>query len=267
MNRPPNPTIADLREITQPPLVTGRAAAEHWAGSLYLRKFSPYFTRVFIKLGLSANAVTWLMIVSGFSAALMVLIPGYSGLLLPVLFTQLQMLIDCCDGEVARWNQTFSPLGTFLDKLGHYIAEGSIAIALGLKAAGYSLGSTSTLQWEYAFLGSLLAVLILFNKGMNDAVHVARAFSGLEKLPDVKGMNLSNKSLLRTVRKIVSFFPVHRIFHSIEMTIYIALLGVVGRLFDIANIFQLGLIAALIIAALSTPLHVAAIITSNKLKA
>jgi phosphatidylglycerophosphate synthase len=177
------------------------------------------------------------------------------------------MLIDCCDGEVARWNQTFSPLGTFLDKLGHYIAEGSIAIALGLKAAGYALSATSTLQWEYAFLGALLAVLILFNKGMNDAVHVARAFSGLEKLADVKGMNLSNKSLLRTVRKIVSFFPVHRIFHSIEMTIYIALLGVIGTLFDIANIFQFGLIAALIIAALSTPLHIAAIITSNKLKA
>lgn len=267
MNRPANPTIKELREITQPAVVTGRAAAEHWAGSLYLRKFSPYFTRIFIKLGMSANAVTWLMIASGFVAALMVLIPGYWGLLLPVFFTQLQMLIDCCDGEVARWNKKYSPLGTFLDKLGHYIAEGSIAIALGLKAAGYTLGATSTLQWEYAFLGTLLAVLVLFNKGMNDAVHVARAFSGLEKLPDVKGMNLSNKSLLRSIRKVVSYFPLHRIFHSIEMTIYIALLGIVGAVLNISNIFQLGLVAALIIAALSTPLHVAAIITSNKLKA
>lgn len=266
MNRPTNPTIAQLREITQPPVVTGRAAAEHWAGSLYLRKFSPYFTRVFIKASMSANAVTWLMILSGFLAAVMVLMPGLWGLFLPVFFTQLQMLIDCCDGEVARWNEKYSPLGTFLDKLGHYIAEGSIAIAFGLKAAGYSLGA-ATLQWEYAFLGTLLAVLILFNKGMNDAVHVARAFSGLEKLADVKGMNLSNKSWLRSIRKIVSFFPVHRIFHSIEMTLFIALLGIVGLAFGITNIFQTGLIFALIVASLSTPLHIAAIITSNKLKA
>lgn len=266
MNRPSNPTIAQLREITQPPLVTGRAAAEHWAGSLYLRKFSPYFTRVFIRLSMSANAVTWLMIMSGFLAAIMVLLPGLWGLFLPVFFTQLQMLIDCCDGEVARWNDKYSPLGTFLDKLGHYIAEGLIAIAFGLKAAGYSLGAM-TLHWEYAFLGTLLAVLILFNKGMNDAVHVARAFSGLEKLADVKGMNLSNKSLLRTIRRVVSFFPVHRIFHSIEMTLLIAFLGIIGLLFDISNIFQQALIFALIVASLSTPLHVAAIITSNKLKA
>lgn len=266
MNRPTNPTIAQLREITQPPVVTGRAAAEHWAGSLYLRKFSPYLTRLFIKLSMSANAVTWLMILSGFLAAVMVLVPGFWSLLLPVFFTQLQMLIDCCDGEVARWNEKYSPLGTFLDKLGHYIAEGSIALAFGLKAAGYTFG-VSTLQWEYAFLGSLLAVLILFNKGMNDAVHVARAFSGLEKLADVKGMNLSNKSLLRTIRRIVSFFPIHRIFHSIEMTMFIAMLGLVGFIFDISNIFQLGLVFALVVASLSTPLHVAAIITSNKLKA
>lgn len=266
MNRPTNPTIAQLREITQPPVVTGRAAAEHWAGSLYLRKFSPYFTRVFIKASMSANAVTWLMILCGFLAAVMVLIPGLWGLFLPVFFTQLQMLIDCCDGEVARWNEKYSPLGTFLDKLGHYIAEGSIAIAFGLKAAGYSLG-VSTLQWEYAFLGTLLAVLILFNKGMNDAVHVARAFSGLEKLADVKGMNLSNKSWLRTIRKVVSFIPVHRIFHSIEMTFFIALLGIVGLIFSITNVFQMGLIFALVVASLSTPLHIAAIITSNKLKA
>lgn len=266
MNRPSNPTIAQLREITQPPGVTGRAAAEHWAGSLYLRKFSPYFTRVFIKVSMSANAVTWLMIASGFLAAVMVLLPGLWGLFLPVFFTQLQMLIDCCDGEVARWNDKYSPLGTFLDKLGHYIAESSIAIAFGLKAAGYSLGASS-FQWEFAFLGALLAVLILFNKGMNDAVHVARAFSGLEKLADVKGINLSNRSFLRTIRKVVSFFPAHRIFHSIEMTLLIAFLGIIGLLFDFANIFQQGLIFALVVASLSTPLHVAAIITSNKLKA
>ena len=267
MNRPSNPTIAQLREITQPPTVTGRAAAEHWAGSLYLRKFSPYLTTVFIKIGMSANAVTWLMITSGFLAAVAILIPGISGLLLPVIFTQLQMLIDCCDGEVARWNQTFSPLGTFLDKLGHYIAEGSIALALGFKAAGFEFGSPVPFQWQYAFFGALLAVLIVFNKGMNDAVHVARAFSGLEKLSDVKGMNLSNVSLLRIIRKIVGFFPVHRIFHSIEMTLFIALLGLIGALFNIALIFQYGLLFALLVAALSTPLHVAAIITSNKLKA
>jgi len=47
----------------------------------------------------------------------------------------------------------------------------------------------------------------------------------------------------------------------------IAFLGIIGLLFDISNIVQQGLIFALVVASLSTPLHVAAIITSNKLKA
>jgi hypothetical protein len=80
-------------------------------------------------------------------------------------------------------------------------------------------------------------------------------------------MNLSNKSLLRTLRKIVSFFPFHRVMHSIEMTLFIAILGVAQLITGNEDLLQYGLIAVFITALLSTPLHVAAIVTSNKLKA
>ncbi|HCL70402.1 MAG TPA: transferase, partial [Actinobacteria bacterium] len=43
---------------------------------------------------------------------------------------QMQMLLDCCDGEVARWRDTSSPKGVFLDRVGHYVTEGLIPIAL-----------------------------------------------------------------------------------------------------------------------------------------
>ena len=92
---------------------------------------------------------------------------------------QLQMLWDCCDGEVARWRGTSSPVGVFLDKVGHYTAEGLIPIALGVRADG---GLDSIGGWTT--LGALLAVLVLFNKALNDAVHVARAAAGLPRLED-----------------------------------------------------------------------------------
>ena len=41
-DRPAKPTIAQIREVSQPVSVTGRSNAEHWVADLYLRKLSPY---------------------------------------------------------------------------------------------------------------------------------------------------------------------------------------------------------------------------------
>lgn len=87
------------------------------------------------------------------------------------------MLWDCCDGEVARWRRTFSPAGFFLDKLGHTIAEAAIPLALGVRADG-GLGSLGDFG-GWTMLGAVLAVLVLVNKSLNDAVHLARAASDL----------------------------------------------------------------------------------------
>ena len=40
--RPADPSIAQLREVTQPPSVRTRAGAEHWVASAYLRDVSYY---------------------------------------------------------------------------------------------------------------------------------------------------------------------------------------------------------------------------------
>src|SRR3954447_2444124 len=97
-DRPANPTIAELRVITQPESVRSRAGAEHWVASAYLRDISPYLTRVLLKAGFSANGVTWLMILSAALAAVSTAWPTLVGALLVVLFTQVQMLLDCSDG-------------------------------------------------------------------------------------------------------------------------------------------------------------------------
>ncbi len=85
------------------------------------------------------------------------------------------MLLDCSDGELARWRGRSSASGVFLDKLGHYTAEALIPVALGVRADG-GLGSIG----GWTTLGALLAGLVLFNKALNDMVHAARASAGLE---------------------------------------------------------------------------------------
>ena len=106
--RPSRPTIAQIREVCQPETITGRRNSEHWVGDLYHRPISPYITRIFLRAGFSANAVTGVMILIGWAAAASLLIPGLPGGILAAVLGQLQMLIDCTDGEVARWNQSQS---------------------------------------------------------------------------------------------------------------------------------------------------------------
>ena len=44
------PTIAELRAATQPDSIFARNSGEHWAGKLYMRRLSPYLTRLLIPL-------------------------------------------------------------------------------------------------------------------------------------------------------------------------------------------------------------------------
>lgn len=262
--RPEHPTIAELRSVSQPPAVRGRRNSEHWVADVYLRGISPYLTRILLPTGVSANTVTWFMIITGASAGLALLIPGIPGAFLALLLGQMQMLWDCSDGEVARWRGTFSPAGTFLDKVGHYTAESIIPVCLGIRAAG------SDFSWSqpggYAYVGAILAVLVIFNKALNDMVHVSRAFSGLPRLEDAAGVGTPTSSALARVRRMVRYFPFNRIFHSVEMTIlaFVAAIGdaVAGGL----TVTRALLLVMVGLAALTVVGHVLAILSSTKLR-
>ena len=252
--RPSRPTIAQIREVSQPISVTGRPTSEHWIADLYQRRISPYLTRVFLRTPITANGVTWLMILVGASIGPALLIPGWQGIAIALVLSHLQMLIDCCDGEVARWRETKSPMGIFLDKLGHYVAEGLIPICFGLRLADWPRESIT--NSIFPFLGALLAILVIVNKGLNDAVHVARAFSGLPKIQDKSGINMPTKGILRKARKVFNFIPAQRMFHSVEFTMYVAIFGTLNESLEIA----LG------IALFVTVGHIAAIVSSAKLR-
>jgi phosphatidylserine synthase len=264
-SRPAKPTIAQLKEVTQPVEISGRQTSEHWLGNIFFRKVSPYQTRFLLKAGFSANGVTYLMISAGFLAGLVLLVPGLPGGLLAAFFGQLQMILDCSDGEVARWRQTSSPAGVFLDKLGHYIAEGFIPIALGIRAAG-GIAELNSANLSFVVLGLLLSVLVLFNKALNDMVHVARAFNGLPKLSENPTVGAPKSNVLAKVRSVVRLFPFNRIFHSIEMTLLIAVAATadlfVGDLVATQFLLQFMLIAA----AVTVVGHTVAILNSSRLR-
>jgi phosphatidylglycerophosphate synthase len=257
-------SIAELRAVAQPPEVRLRDNAEHWTASLYLRNLSPYVTWVLLKTRISANGVTGLMILVGWSTAAAVLIPGVWGALLALVLGQLQMLVDCCDGEVARWRHTSSPAGVFLDKVGHYTTEALIPIALGVRAAAYPFQTPADFLWTS--LALLLALIIVLNKALNDMVHVARANAGLTKLADTHGEKAPTSSLLARVRRVARFLPFHRLYHSVEMTIIIFLAALVGIFLGQPLVDRVLLSALVPLALLALVGHFVAIMASKRVR-
>jgi phosphatidylglycerophosphate synthase len=179
--------------------------------------------------------------------------------------TQLQMMWDASDGEVARWRGVSSPAGIFLDKLGHYTVETLIALALGVRAAGGVSSIDDHLGW--VALGALLAWLLCLNKALNDMVHAARAASGLGRLPDEAQVATPRIGVLATLRSAARFVPFHRIYHSVELTLIV----LVAAIADVASgnhDATHGLLAVLVpLAALSVVGHAVAILTSGRVRA
>ena len=257
-------SIEQLREVTQPPEVRLRANAEHWTASLYLRDLSPYLTWMLLKTSISANGVTGLMILVGWSTAAALLVPGIGGAALALVLGQLQLLGDCSDGEVARWLNTRSPAGVFLDKVGHYSTEALIPIALGIRAAGWPLEFPADFAWTTA--GFALALVIVLNKALNDMVHVARANAGLDRLSDRKGEAEPSQRLIARLRRLARFLPFHRLYHSVELTMLAFATAVIG-LFLPALVAERWLLLILLpFAVLALGGHFVAIMASKRVR-
>lgn len=247
--------------MTQPPAIFARNSGEHWAGRLYVRRVSPYLTRLLLRTPLTPDAVTWLMVASGLLAALALSVPGVWTALAAVALIQLQILFDCADGELARWRGTSSPTGIYLDRLGHHLTEAALPIALGIRADGGwgSLGGWTT-------LGLLLAVLVLLKMAESTLVQVARAESGRPPLEDTEAVAAPRARGLRRARRALRFVPFFRAFVAMEATLLALAAAVVDELAgDRAGTRALVLIL-LPVAALTAAGRLLAILHSERLR-
>jgi phosphatidylglycerophosphate synthase len=238
----------------------GRPGAEHWTGTLYMRRISIYLTRLLLPTGISANGVTWLFIAVGIGGGGLLLIPGVVGALLAALAIQLQMMLDCSDGEVARWRGTFSPAGTYLDRVGHYSAEAALALALGLRAGGdWSAGGWTT-------LGALLALGLVLNRVENDLVHVARAYAGRPLVDGDAAAAAPRGGLVRRLRRWARVLPFYRAFHSIELTLLALAAGLFDALLGGLDATRVLMVALVVAVAVTLVGHLAAVLASSRLR-
>jgi phosphatidylglycerophosphate synthase len=243
------PTIAELRAATQPASIFARNSGEHWAGKLYMRRLSPYLTRLLLRTGISANGVTWLMIVAGVAAAGVLALPGLLPAIGAVLLIQLQLLLDCSDGEVARWRGEKSVLGVYLDRIGHWLTEGALPIALGIRTGDDT----------YVMLGLVAAVLVLLIKGESALVTVARAEAGRPPAEDTVAVAAPRPGPLRVARRVLGFLPFYRAFVAVEATLLALAAQILGVTEELV-------VALVVVTGITAAGHLLAIVTSARLR-
>jgi hypothetical protein len=101
--------------------------AGHWFNRLVNRHFSIYFTWLFVKLNVSANQVSLLMILTGLAGAAL-FIPHLLWLnIIGVFMMILTEVFDCVDGEVARWTKKPSLKGLYLDLVNHVLCNAPLS--------------------------------------------------------------------------------------------------------------------------------------------
>jgi phosphatidylglycerophosphate synthase len=246
------PSIAELRAETQPDWLLARPGAEHWAGRLYMRRLSPYLTRLVLPTPLTASGVTALMSPAGLLGALSFTFAGIWPAVLGVLLVQLQLLLDCSDGEVARWRKQFSPAGVYLDQLAHYSTEAAIPAAIGVRADG---GWDSIGGWTA--LGLLASVLILFLKSETHLVQYALGRSDRPApSPEPEAAPAAPPRLLPAIRP----------FQAVEASLLAFAAAVVDSLADGLDGSRILVVALAVAAGVAVVGHLAAILASGRLK-
>ncbi|RKX92290.1 MAG: hypothetical protein DRP84_10265 [Spirochaetes bacterium] len=106
--------IRELRKICQ------KEKFENETGNLWFewnfkRRESIYFTKLLLKIGISANQATLLSLLFALIGGFFLVFTDVKSLILSAVFLYLYLIFDCVDGEIARYTKTSSKLGSHLD--------------------------------------------------------------------------------------------------------------------------------------------------------
>jgi len=146
-------------------------ADDGFYSTFVVRPMSRRVTAVALRLGLTPNVVTVVSLLIGLAAAWCFALGSYGWLLAGAVLLQVSLVVDCVDGEVARYTRRFSALGGWLDAVGDRVKE--FAVYAGL-AAGVLRGGDDV-WWLASAVLALQAVRHMVDFAFWVVERVARA--------------------------------------------------------------------------------------------
>ena len=107
----------------------------------FLRKFSKLLTWLAVRVNATPNQVTLISFAIGLYSAFCFTKGTFSQTLLGAALLQLSIIVDCVDGELARYTRKFSKLGAWLDAVTDRVKEYMVflGLAIGAEKSGQDL--------------------------------------------------------------------------------------------------------------------------------
>ena len=104
----------------------------------FLRKFSKILTWVAVRIGVTPNQITLISFAIGLYAAYQFALGDFWQILFGAILLQVSIIVDCVDGELARYKRKFSKLGAWLDAITDRVKE--YLVFFGLAYGAYRDG-------------------------------------------------------------------------------------------------------------------------------
>ncbi len=146
--------------------------------------------------------------------------------------------------------------GVYLDRLGHYLVEASLLVALGARAGGREA------PWLAAGLAA--GMLVMIEKAETDLVDVARHRAGRSPADDDAAV-MRAPAMARS-RRIASYLPLHRVTHAIEASLLIVVAAVADQVTDSLRPTRVLMVAMLAVTSLTAVLHLVSVLSSSRLR-
>ena len=107
----------------------------------FLRKFSKLLTWLAVRVNATPNQVTLISFAIGLYSAFCFTKGTFSQTSLGAVLLQLSIIVDCVDGELARYTRKFSKLGAWLDAVTDRVKEYMVflGLAIGAEKSGQDL--------------------------------------------------------------------------------------------------------------------------------
>ena len=132
-----NKTAKQIQKLSLPKLRLKLAnrANDGFFSVYVLRRFSKVLTWFAVKIHATPNQVTIASFAIGLYAAFLFSQGDFWSLIMGAVLLQVSIIVDCVDGELARYTRKFSELGAWLDAITDRVKE--YAVFLGLAYGAY----------------------------------------------------------------------------------------------------------------------------------
>lgn len=138
----------------------------------FASKFSIYFSWIFINLRMSPNQVTGVFFIVGLIGSMAFLSYDFSYVLIGYILWRLHIIIDLCDGDVARFTKKFSINGSYWDYMVHSVLYPIYFITISI-----SLWSKFD-DVKFLFLGLFGSVIVSQLLSVKNNYYRAMLFNG-----------------------------------------------------------------------------------------